>query len=60
MRFHRPYKHKMQVPDSSESRVLTIRQAKFEAEGFASTGDRRSQALAPCHLLQTPMRCIAC
>eukprot|EP00891_Asterochloris_glomerata_P006038 jgi/Astpho2/6038/Aster-03993 len=28
----------MQVPNSDENKVLTIRQAKFEAEGFASTG----------------------
>ena len=37
-RFKKPYTHKLCVGNDSEEVCLTIKQAKFEAEGFASTG----------------------
>ena len=37
-RFKKPYTHKLCVGDDDEEVCLTIKQAKFVAEGFASTG----------------------
>lgn len=38
VRFHRPYLHTISALDGGDgSTVLTVGQAKFEAEGFAST-----------------------
>jgi hypothetical protein len=39
VRFQRPYIHKLHAGESEVS--LTLKQAKFEAEGFASTGVSR-------------------
>ena len=38
-RFKRPYIHAIKAGDAIEETRLTIKQAKFEAEGFASTGN---------------------
>lgn len=37
VRFYRPYKYPLQLPGSEEPSPLTIHQAPFSAEGFAST-----------------------
>jgi hypothetical protein len=37
-RFKRPYIHKIALPGDGAEAQLVIKQAKFEAEGFASTG----------------------
>jgi hypothetical protein len=38
VRFEQPYVHTVRVPGEAEDRTLSIQQAPFNAEGFASTG----------------------
>jgi hypothetical protein len=38
VRFEQAYVHTLRVPGEAADRTLSIRQAPFNAEGFASTG----------------------
>lgn len=38
VRFHQPYEHVLRVPLEESDRRMSIRQAPFDAQGFASTG----------------------
>ena len=38
VRFEQPYVHTLRVPGEAADRTLSIHQAPFNAEGFASTG----------------------
>jgi hypothetical protein len=38
VRFEQPYVHMLRVPGEAADRTLSIQQAPFNAEGFASTG----------------------
>lgn len=68
-RFRKPYIHKMHVPDETEPIMLTIEQAAFKDEGFASTiWDRcgahnsRTAAKSPrtTECLEKRVTCIVC
>ena len=58
VRFDRPYLHPLRLPGQEGETKLTIHQARFKEQGFASTGERTGAwvAAASAHTLLTHTR----